>query len=116
MAEFDKNMDFPELDAYFSKTSEAADDRIALLELLKRGAVAYRGTEELRKKCLNARELLPKEYRYLEFAGLQKLIEKCKIFDLKNYSRELINVSSSACAIIRFFNLLLLLRLYLFFV
>lgn len=90
MAEFDKNMDFPELDAYFSKTSEAADDRMALLELLKRGAVAYRGTEELRKKCLNARELLPKEYRYLEFAGLQKLIEKCKIFDLKNYSRELI--------------------------
>lgn len=90
MAGFDKNMDFPELDAYFSKTNEVADASTALAELLKRGAIAYRGTEELRQQCLNSRELLPKEYRLLEFAELPKLIEKCKILDLKNYSKELI--------------------------
>ncbi len=90
MAEFDKNMDFPELESYFSKRTDIADESAALAGLLKRGAMAYRGEEELREQCLNARKLLPEEYRLIEFEKLPKLIEKCKTLDLKSYSKELI--------------------------
>jgi len=88
MAEFNNNMDFPELDAYFSKNKNVEDESEALASLLKRGAMAYREAEDIRKQCLNARELLPKEYRYIEFTDLPRMIEKCKTFDLKSYSRE----------------------------
>lgn len=81
---------FPELEAYFSKRTDDVDKSAALANLLKRAAAAYRGEEEIRKQCMNARELLPKEYRNVEFTKLPKLIEKCKTFDLKTYSKEFI--------------------------
>lgn len=90
MAEFDKNMNFPELESYFSKRTDVADESAALQSLLQRGATAYRGEEEIQEQCLKARELLPKEYRHIEFTKLPKLIEKCKTFDLKSYSKEFI--------------------------
>ncbi len=90
MAEFDRNMNFPELDEYFSKGYDVADKSSVLASLLQRGAAAYRGKEELREQCLKARELLPKEYRNIKFAKLPKLIEKCRTLDLKSYYRELI--------------------------
>ncbi len=90
MAEFDKNMSFPELENYFSNVTDVIDKSATLQSLLQRGAVAYRGEEEIQEQCLKARELLPKEYRHIEFAKLPILIEKCKTFDLKSYSKEFI--------------------------
>lgn len=88
MAEFDKGMVFAELDAYYSKNNNIEEESAVLAGLLERGAMAYREAEEIRKQCLDARELLPREYRNIEFSKLPKLVEKCKTFDLKSYAGE----------------------------